>query len=150
MSSMIQPVSGWSTAAAVSGVKETSGIQKGGDERPVRARGPMMDEYVPEEKQEPSGRYWPGRDKNGRPSICFDAPEKEVPGGQAERCTCSTDQVDREIERLRQRREELKQQLGAETDGAKAEALKRKLARVECELGQKDNDAYRRGHAAFS
>ncbi len=40
-----------------------------------------MDEYVPEEPQEPSGRYWTGRDETGQPKIYFDdrSPALETP-----------------------------------------------------------------------
>lgn len=37
---------------------------------------PVMDEYVPEEPQEASGRYWVGRDGGGQPEIYFDNPER--------------------------------------------------------------------------
>ena len=36
---------------------------------------PVMDEYVPEKPQEPSGRYWLGTDEDGRPKVYFDDPE---------------------------------------------------------------------------
>lgn len=37
---------------------------------------PIMDEYVPEKPQEPSGGYWMGRDENGQPKIYFDSPDQ--------------------------------------------------------------------------
>ena len=90
--------------------------------RPIRAG---KDEYIPEEKSEPFGRYWMGKDEDGQPKIFFDDPEKAagVPGRlkespdkeeadqdkkaddsekadeKGERCICSTDQVDRKTER---------------------------------------------------
>ena len=166
-----RPVSAPSfSAPAVSGPGEPV-RQTGEPARPQRR--PVMDEYVPEEKQEPSGRYWPGRDEEGRPRLFVDgpsspdrpedsprppedgAPEREVPEDgdperKTERCTCDTGRVDREIERLKRKREELSRQLNAETDGGKIRELERKLAQVEDELRQKDNDAYRRQHAEFS
>ena len=50
---------------------------------------PVMDEYVPEEPREPSGRYWMGRDEDGQPKIYFDDPERaaaapEQPGDAPE------------------------------------------------------------------
>ena len=122
-----------------------------------------MDEYVPEEKQEPSGRYWLGKDEDGQPKVYFDdperavdkpsgvpAPEKKAEGDKKERCTANTDQVDREIERLKKRKETLEQQIRSQTDDAKIKELERQLAQVERELAQKDNDAYRRQHTVFS
>ena len=58
--------------------------------------------------------------------------------------------MDREIQRLRKKRQELAQRLDAETDGEKARDLERQLAQVERELRQKDNDAYRRQHTRFT
>lgn len=131
--------------------------------RPVE---PAMDEYIPERPREPSGRYWLGRDEEGRPRVCFDDPERaaDAPGapeqgrgpekkaaGKGEgTCTGDTSKVDREIRRLKQRRAELRQRLNAETDEAAVRKLERKLAQVEGELRQKDNDAYRRQHTQFS
>lgn len=86
----------------------------------------VRDEYVPEERRPESG------------------------GRRAERCTGNTDAVDREIEKLREKREKLEKQLSSETDEAKIRELERKLSQVESELRQKDNDAYRRQHATFT
>ena len=76
--------------------------------------------------------------------------DRYVPGDRAERCTANTDQVDREIRRLREQKKALERQLRSRTDGAEIRELERRLARVERELAQKDNDAYRRRHAVFS
>ena len=140
--------------AAAAGMKEPLQVQQTEAESPIQSRAPVVDEYVPEEKQEPSGRYWLGKDGDGRPKIYFDDPERanDEPSDapKAERCTGSTDQVDREIERLRQRKETLEQQINAQTDEARIRELKQKLDQVERELAQKDNDAYRRLHTVFS
>ena len=53
--------------AAFSRVNETTNVQRPESEEQRRALKPVMDEYIPEEKQEPSGRYWPGQDADGRP-----------------------------------------------------------------------------------
>lgn len=144
---------------------------------------PARDEYAPEEKREPYGRYWLGRDEDGGPKIYFDDPEADgenpaspeaagppkaeepekdkepaAPGkpappdrsGKEEKCTADTDEVDRELKRLREKREELARRLSSETDGEKARALERKLAQAENELAQKDNDAYRRRRTKFT
>jgi len=133
-----------------------------------------------EKRQEPWGRYWLEKDGDGGLKVHFDdpeapedapaapeedekkpedaapgkeAPEKAAPpGGErgAERCTCNTDKVDRELEKLRKKRAELEKQLASETDGAKAGELERKLSQAENELRQKDNDAYRRRRAVFT
>ena len=58
--------------------------------------------------------------------------------------------MDREIEALKKRREQLKRQLESAADPDKAQKLEQKLAQVEAELTQKDNDAYRRQNAVYS
>ena len=165
MSTMISEiVSGAARSlAAAPSVKAAPESRRPEAEASARSRAPVMDEYVPEEKQEPSGRYWLGRDGDGRPKVYFDdperavdepsdapAPEKRAAGDKAERCTGSTDQVDREIKRLKKQKETLEQQINAQTDEAKLKELERKLAQVERELAQKDNDTYRRQHTVFS
>lgn len=139
---------------------------------------PVMDKYVPSEKREPSGLYRLGSDGDGRPKIYFDDPERaadspETPDGapagggperdqgaeaseeknpdkKTERCTGDTGRADREIERLKKKRAELERRLSGETDQVKIRELERKLAQVESELRQKDNDTYRRRRTAFS
>lgn len=76
--------------------------------------------------------------------------DEYIPGDKAERCTANTDQVDREIEGLKARKEMLERQINAQTDEARVMELERKLAQVERELARKDNDTYRRQHAVFS
>ena len=148
-----------------------SKVQKPEEEAQGRQLKPVMDEYVPEEPQEPSGRYWMGRDEDGQPKIYFDAPERaaDAPGqpedapeaeepkqaGQGakgpegkkeEVWEGNTDKVDREIEKLKKKKEDLEQRLNTETDEAKIKDLERQLAQVDRELKQKDNDTYRRQH----
>lgn len=91
-----------------------------------------------------------------------DAPEAEEPEqdkgaqgpkkkeGKEEVCVGNTDKVDREIEKLKKKRQELEQRLNTETDKARSKDLERQLAQVERELREKDNDAYRRQHSTFT
>ncbi len=153
----MEPISGMISSAVrapstVAGVQAPPKVQREKAD-PIT---PARDEYVPEEEREPSGRYWPGKDEDGQPRVYFDDPErpaappdKQAPDGKAESCTGNTDQVDREIERLKQKREALEQRLNSETDAAKIGELEKELARIESELRQKDNDTYRRQHAVF-
>ena len=155
MSMMIPGMaSGAARSYEAAGVKEPPQIHRTEAEIPVRPQTPVVDEYVPEEKQEPLGRYWLGKDGAGRPKVCFDDPERAdgepYDARKAERCTGSTDRVDREIKQLKQRKETLERQISAQTDEVKIRELERKLAQVERELVQKDNDAYRRRHTVFS
>ena len=176
----MMPISGVNTGAVqplttAEKVLGASKVQKPEEDAQSRQLKPVMDEYVPEEPQEPSGRYWMGKDEDGQPKIYFDdperaadaprqpedAPEAEEPkqAGQGakgpdekkdkgETWECNTDKVDREIEKLKKKQQELEQRLNTETDEAKIEDLERQLAQVERELKQKDNDTYRRQHTA--
>ncbi len=122
-------------------------IQTPEEEPQGRRPKPVLDEYVPEEPREPSGRYWMGRDEDGQPKIYFDGPEGKKDKGET--WECNTDKVDREIEKLKKKRQELEQRLNAETDEATIKDLERRLAQVERELKMKDSDAYRRQNAVF-
>ena len=174
----MMPISGVNTVAVqplttAEKVLGASKVQKPEEEAQSRQLKPVMDEYVPEEPQEPSGRYWMGRDEDGQPKIYFDDPERAAnapkqpedtpeaeepdPAGQGakgpegekdkdEVWEGNSDKVDREIEKLKKRQQELGQRLNTETDEAKIKDLERQLAQVERELKQKDNDTYRRQH----
>ena len=174
----MMPISGVNTGAVqplttAEKVLGASKVQKPEEEAQGRQLKPVMDEYVPEEPQEPSGRYWMGKDEDGQPKIYFDdperaadapgqpedAPEAEEPkqagqgakgpeGKKEEVWEGNTDKVDREIEKLKKKKEDLEQRLNTETDEAKIKDLERQLAQVEQELKQKDNDTYRRQHTA--
>ena len=122
-------------------------VQTPEEEAQGRRSKPVLDEYVPEEPREPSGRYWMGRDEDGQPKIYFDGPEGKKDKGET--WECNTDKVDREIEKLKKKRQELEQRLNAETDEATIKDLERRLAQVERELKMKDSDAYRRQNAVF-
>ena len=169
--SAVQPLT---TAEKVLGAPK---VQKPEEDAQSRQLKPVMDEYVPEEPQEPSGRYWMGKDEDGQPKIYFDdperaadapkqpedAPEAEEPDSadqgakgpegekdKGETWECNTDKVDREIEKLKKKQQELEQRLNTETDEAKIKDLEHQLAQVEQELKQKDSDTYRRQHAVYT
>ena len=151
----MQSISGINSGAAqpsvpIAGVDETKKVRRPEDETQSHRQKPVMDEYVPEEKPEPSGRYRLGKDEDGKPKIDFDGPEKSGSDKDGQSCTCNTDKVDREIEKLKKQKQELEQQINRETDESKIEDLKAKLAQIEKELSQKDNDTYRRQHAVYT
>ena len=177
----MEPISGMISGvvhspSTVAGAKETPKVQRPENEAKGRPAVPIRDEYIPEEKQEPSGRYWLGKDEDGQPKVYFDDPERaadaaqkqdELPNEDAPEKdegadgpqkkassdkveSCNTDAVDREIEKLKKKQEELKRQINSETDDTKIKELEKKLAQVEQELRQKDNDAYRRQHAKYT
>lgn len=64
-----------------------------------------------------------------------------------EKSAMNTDEADREIERLKEEKRRLEQQLAISADETKRDELEKKIAEIERELRQKDTDAYRRGHA---
>ena len=177
----VQPLA---TAEKVLGAPK---VQKPTEDNQDRQLKPVMDQYVPEVPQEPSGRYWMGKGEDGQPKIYFDGPERaagaleqpkgapaakksdadapkaEEPGpadkdansqlgkkDEKEVWACNTDKVDREIETLKKKRQELSQRLNTETNEAKIRDLERQLAQVERALKQKDNDTYRKQNATFT
>jgi len=128
------------------------------------------DEYISSEKsgEKPSGLYRMEQDENGNKKIVFDDPKKaqnETPAKDKERskakpdnpaepsqqCTTDTGNVDREIEKLKAKKQQIAQQIqSARGDDAKVRELQKKLAQVENELSQKDNDTYRRQNASVT
>ena len=113
------------------------------------------DEYISSEKSgnKPSGLYRMGQDENGNPKVLYDEPkkvQKKSATGKAEECTTNTDAVDREIEKLKEEKRQIEQQIQAETDDEKVKELEKKLAQVEAELNEKNNDTYRRQNAVVS
>ncbi|MBE5900049.1 MAG: hypothetical protein E7279_10695 [Lachnospiraceae bacterium] len=63
--------------------------------------------------------------------------------------TMDTNNVDREIEKIKNKKAQLEQQLYS-ADETKKKELEQELRQVEAELAQKDNDAYRRQNAVVS
>ena len=81
----MMPISGVNTGAVqplttAEKVLGASKVQKPEEEAQGHQLKPVMDEYVPEEPQEPSGRYWMGKDEDGQPKIYFDDPERAADG----------------------------------------------------------------------
>ncbi|MDE7223977.1 MAG: hypothetical protein K2O34_09375 [Acetatifactor sp.] len=130
-----------------------------------------QDEYIRSKKsgKEPTGLYRVGQDENGNRKIFFDDPKAEKDrsregedgkepkvsgnrqGKPAEKCVTNTDKVDREIKKLKEKKQQLEQQIqSASGDEKKIRELEKKLAQVENELSQKDNDTYRRQNASVS
>lgn len=118
--------------------------------------------------------YRVGQDAFGNRKILFDDPKASHTNGKgdcsregengkkprvggngqekpAEKCVTNTDKVDREIKRLKEKRQQLEQQIQtASGDERKIRELEKKLAQIENELSQKDNDTYRRQNASVS
>lgn len=123
-----------------------------------------QDEYISSEKagNRPSGLYGLAQDENGNRKIVYDDPHKKEraasegvkPAGgddKPEKCTTDTDSVDKEIEKLKEEKKQIQQQLrNVNGDEEKKKELERKLAQIESELAQKDNDTYRRQHAVVT
>lgn len=76
--------------------------------------------------------------------------DRYEPERKAQICTTDTGKVDREIEKLREEKTRLSEQVRMTDDPQKKEELRRQLAQVEQELAQKDNDTYRRQHATVT
>ena len=122
-------------------VEEAEEVKEAGHRKPIQ------DEYTSSEKsgRKPSGLYHLGEDGHGNPKIAFDDPKR--PGGdekKVEECTTNTDQVDRNIDKLKREKQQIEQKIKAQKgDEEKVKMLEQKLAQIENELSQKDNDTYR-------
>lgn len=136
----------------------------------------IQDEYISNAKSnaKPDGLYHLGRDENGNRKVYFNDPKKAEnkqsqtkpdkaqddpqpkatsasPEKTDEKCTTNTDKVDREIKKLKNKQQQLEQQIRmASGDEQKVKKLQKELSQVENELSQKDNDTYRRQHASVS
>ncbi len=118
------------------------------EQKDETATGGILDEYTKSEPSDakPSGLYRFEQDEHGNQKLVFDDPKKDT-----RTCTGNTDQVDREIQKLKEKAQQLEQQIQAASgDEEKKAALEKKLAQVQSELSQKDNDTYRRQHTIFS
>lgn len=114
-------------------------------QRAEEVRQPLQEKPV---EQAAKGEFYQEPGEDG-PKVKFSDPEKadEKPLNVT---TMNTDQVDREIERLRKKVEELKSQLDRTQEGPERKRLERQLKQAESDLKRKDNDTYRRQHAKIS
>ena len=150
--------------------------EKAAEEKNAGKLSEPRDEYISSEKsgQKPTGLYRVGQDENGKRKLFFDDPKaghaygkddrsRESEDGKApkaggdsqekpaEKCVTNTDKVDREIKKLKEKKQQLEQQIqSAFGDEKEIRELEKKLAQVENELSQKDNDTYRRQNASVS
>jgi ABC-type phosphate transport system auxiliary subunit len=123
-----------------------------------------QDEYISSEKagNRPSGLYGLSQDENGNRKIVYDDPHKKDRAAsdgvkpadgddKEEKCTTNTDSVDKEIEKLKEEKKQIEQQIrSANGDEEKKKELERKLEQIENELSQKDTDSYRRQNAVIN
>ena len=154
---------------------EASKVRKSGEKAQGRPLSRAMDEYVPEDPQEPSGRYWMGKDEDGRPKVYFDGqprtadapeqpendaraktPEAEEPGPAERGAKGPEGKKDQDevwecnTDKVDREIEQLEKRLSTETDETKVKDLECRLAQVERDLARKDSDAYRKQHAAYT
>ena len=117
------------------------------------------DEYIPSNPVK--GIYKPGKDAEGNSIIDYIDPKRNAsPDTKAndkvskaspkrDTTTMDTDKVDREIEKLKEKKARLEQEIRTAEDDQK-KRLEQELRQVEAELSQKDNDNYRRQNAVVS
>lgn len=103
---------------------------------------PTFDQYIPEKSggQKSYGHYKMVADENGNPKVQFFEPSKNLE--EKENGTSKADvsgksnaekssDGDQKLQKLKKKRQELKQQILSEADPKKAEQLKKKLALIE-------------------
>ena len=140
-------------------VKKAEQVGKSEDSEKADKVSMPVDEYIPSDPVK--GLYRPGKDSDGNPKIEYIDPQKDVsPEAKAdekvssdpkksESTTTDTDKVDREIEKLKEKKARLELESRTAEDDQK-KRLEQELHQVEAELAQKDNDNYRRQNAAVS
>lgn len=128
------------------------------EKTPPAAPEKATDRFERQVPQQSAGVYKISRDDMGRPVVQTDEgrqgkPDRvrEKPDEQGDKptivkTTLNTDQVDREIDKLKQTQTKMEQQIAATKDEKEKQALQTKLEQVKAELKMKDNDAYRRQH----
>jgi len=161
---------------AVQRAEKAKEAEKAAEEKNADKLSEPQDEYISSEKsgQKPTGLYRIGQDENGSRKIFFDDPKINHANGKddrpeesedgktpkaggdnqgkpVEKCVTNTDKVDRKIKKLKEKKQQLEQQIQSSSgDEKKIRELEKKLAQVENELRQKDNDTYRRQNASVS
>ncbi len=170
MSMKINDNSSYSRIGYAEEVKEKQAArraEKAKDAKEAAKASEPHDEYISSKRSgsKPSGLYRVGQDEKGSRKIFYDDPKKSAPrdeksqpkaegagqGKPAEECTTDTGKVDREIRKLKEKKQQLQQQIrSASGEEEKVRELERKLAQVESELSRKDNDTYRRQNASVS
>lgn len=145
--------------------KETQQKQATQEENKTNTIPEPKDKYIPSKMSDKktNGLYRLGQDENGNPKVFYDdlkkadsadknkTPKANPSQEEESECTANTDQVDQEIQKLKEEKKQLKQQIQvASDDKEKVQDLKKKLAQIEAELSQKDNDSYRKQNTIFS
>lgn len=152
MTDNILAVNSADTAQKINGVKSKEHSSDINAKEPEKIS-ENRDEYVPCEEKEPIGLCSVVPDENGDQKISFDKAESMYADNadepEKETVTGNTDNVDREINNLRNKAKMLSQRLRSADEGT-AEDIRRKLEQVTAELAQKDNDEYRRQHTVFT
>lgn len=108
----------------------------------ILGRRKAFDQYMPEKEGEEKsyGHYEVVPDGEGHSKVQFDNPDK----GLKEKAATAADQVQeksdsilnqgQKLQKLKKKKQQLKQKINSETDPGKAEELKRKLACIEREI----------------
>lgn len=154
--------------------KKAEEVKKEQAEAASDKKSKLQDEYISSEKsgEKPSGLYRVGQDENGNRKVFFEKPNQLNPENEKNRteekdgkplkadadkpekeeiCIGNTDRVEREIQKLKEKKKQLEQQIQAASgDEKKIRELEQKKAQVEMELSQKDNDTYRRQNTSFT
>ena len=137
-------------------VKKAEQVGKPDDSKVSGSNAIPADEYIPSDPVK--GIYRPAKDAEGNPKIDYIDPKKDVSPEvkeddkvssdpkKNESTTSDTDKVDREIEKLKEKKARLEQEIRTAEDDQK-KRLEQQLRQVEAELVQKDNDNYRRQNA---
>lgn len=169
-----------SSQSATAGNKTDATSKTRSDTERTSSRKESRDQYIPGrgESESSAGIYRLEKDGNGKQRIVSDRPdeakkvdrkaraaaepskkteppkrvkgsEKDEGGGESTG-KVDTGSVDREIKQLKEKKQQLQQQLNSARSDDKREKLEKQLKQVEAELSRKDNDSYRKRHSSYT
>ncbi len=115
----------------------------------------IQDEYIKGSRPAVKGIYGLKSDEHGENKISYEPPDKisddkKVSGDEKKKYVTNTDSVDKEIERLKEMKEKIEQELRMEKDDENKKRVGEELSRIESELAMKDSEGYRRSKAKLS
>ena len=119
-----------------------AGVERTGDSGNVQkteaasVRQPEFDRYVPEDNEEKSyGHYKVVSDGEGNSTVKFDDLDKNLKEkasvDQMKEKDSDGSGLEQKLQKLKKKRQQLKQKIKSETDPEKSQELKRKLANIE-------------------
>lgn len=121
----VQPLT---AAKKVFGAPKVQKLEEEAQGRPLK---PVMDEYVPEKPQEPSGRYWMGKEDS---QVYFDDPERASAAPKGSKAVPNANKPDADIPKAEEPEQDKSTKGSAKKNGEKEERYVGNTDKVDCEI----------------